>query len=356
MNRADSPLPSNSPDRAGHLFRANDALDNERQWLAHLNRYLALFDLEPLTLAPARKWRGLRREKVSRFLRLRARTPRRVETGPLVTVIMPAFNAEATLDFAARSVLNQTWRPLELILIDDASTDATPRIAERLARKDSRVRLLRNAVNVGPYVARNRAIQIAHGEFITGQDADEWAHPERIERQTAFMLADPNIKASHDMMLRMKKNGRIPPYGQKDPAADSRILQRAWAGVFYERQFLNERLGYFDSLRFGADGELLARARRLLGENFRVNRALGILSLDDPASLSRHPVHGVSRKTGLSPVRLEYRNAYRAWHETLSPEDARLPFPHYPRRFPAPGAMLVPQEDIRQVMEDSHRT
>lgn len=347
------PAATSSSDRAGHLFRANDALKDEAEWLAHLNCYVALFDLETLDLAPAKQWRGFRPRKIPRFLRLRARTPRRIETGPLVTVIMPFWNAASTLEFAVRSVLNQSWRPLELILIDDASDDASPQIAKRLAREDSRMHLLRNSVNVGPYVSRNRALQIARGEFITGQDADEWAHPERIERQTAFMLADRSLKASHDMMLRMKQNGRVALFGQKDAATDDRILQKAWAGCFYERQFMNESLGYFDSLRFGADGEFLARARRLLGDGFAVNRRLGILSLDDPQSLSRDPVHGISRETGLSPVRLEYRDAYRAWHATLSPHagDMCLPFPHHPRRFPAPEAIVVPLEKVRAVIQ-----
>jgi len=350
VSRVNAPHPS---DRAGHLFRANAAVKDETEWLAHLNRYVALFDLEPLELAPERKWRGLRRLKRPRFLRLRARTPRRIETGPLVTVILPFYNAAASLEFAVRSVLNQSWRPLELILIDDASTDPSLQIAERLAREDSRIRLLRNSINAGPYVSRNRALHLACGEFVTGQDADEWAHPERLERQIGFMLADRRLKASHDMMLRMKKNGRIARFGQIDPATDDRVLHKAWAGCCYERVFLKEKLGFFDSLRFGADGEFLARARHLLGNGFAVNRRLGILSLDDPSSLSRDPVHGISRETGLSPVRLEYRNAYRAWHATLSPGDAdtRLPFPHDPRRFPAPQAMIVPAAVIQRSLK-----
>lgn len=327
------PPPLSPGDRAGHLLRANAALADEAAWLGHLNRYLALDGLEPLRLAEG---------TAPRLLRVNARTPRSIESGPLVSVVMPAWNAAETLEWAANSVLNQTWRPVELLIIDDASDDVTPGIAADLARRDGRVRVLRLPVNAGPYVAKNLALGVARGEFIMGQDADEWAHPERIERRMATMQANPRLRGVHDRMLRVRKDGRVAQFGQRGGGDDSRMLRVSFSGACFERRFFVERLGHFDTVLFGADAELLDRAERLLGGDYAGQWLPGVLSMDDPRTLSRHPEHGISRKTGLSPVRLAYRDAYRAWHATPGPESTPLPFPHEPRLFPAPDVMLVP--------------
>jgi glycosyltransferase involved in cell wall biosynthesis len=91
---------------------------------------------------------------------------------PLVSVIIAAFNAAAHIEETCRSALSQTHTALEVIVVDDGSTDDTAAIVERIARTDPRVRLFRQ-VNRGVAAARNAAIAEAKGEFIAPLDADD---------------------------------------------------------------------------------------------------------------------------------------------------------------------------------------
>ena len=104
----------------------------------------------------------------------------------LTTVVIPALNAAATLDETLDSVRAQTHRALEIIVVDDGSTDATPQIARRHAQDDARVHLLQQA-NAGVAAARNAAIAAGQGEFIAPIDADDLWHPRKIEKQIAAM-------------------------------------------------------------------------------------------------------------------------------------------------------------------------
>jgi glycosyltransferase involved in cell wall biosynthesis len=127
-------------------------------------------------------WRGgLRDEQTVESLR----------PHPLVSVIVPAFNAEATLLETLRSVAAQTHRHLEILIVDDGSTDSTPAIAERFCAEDSRARLLRKE-NGGVASARNAGIIAAQGHWVAPVDADDLWHPEKIEKQVAAALSAPD--------------------------------------------------------------------------------------------------------------------------------------------------------------------
>ena len=94
------------------------------------------------------------------------------------------------MELAASSILEQSWKPIELIIVDDCSTDDTWSIAKRVAHLDPRVRVRRNSVNVGPYVCKNLALSMVKGAYITCHDADDWAHPQRLEKQLDAMRAN----------------------------------------------------------------------------------------------------------------------------------------------------------------------
>ncbi|WP_425956296.1 glycosyltransferase family 2 protein [Xylanimonas sp. McL0601] len=102
---------------------------------------------------------------------------------PLVTVVMPAFNGERTLRESAASVLDQTFTSLELIIVDDGSTDTTATVVEDLAVRDARVRLVRQPRSAGPAAARNAGIGVARGRYLAFCDADDLWLPTKLERQ-----------------------------------------------------------------------------------------------------------------------------------------------------------------------------
>ena len=107
----------------------------------------------------------------------------------LVSVLMSVYNGAPTLEKAAASVLAQTYRNLELILCDDASTDDTWRIMQRIAAQDARVTVFQNKTNRGLGASLNGCLSRAGGEYIARQDADDVSDPDRIERTTDFLLS-----------------------------------------------------------------------------------------------------------------------------------------------------------------------
>lgn len=106
---------------------------------------------------------------------------------PLVSVIVPAWNAEQFLACAISSALAQTMADLELLVVDDASTDGTAAIAAAAAAADPRVRLLRAPQNAGPSAARNRALDHAQGRYVAVLDADDRFAPVRLQSMVGFM-------------------------------------------------------------------------------------------------------------------------------------------------------------------------
>lgn len=111
-----------------------------------------------------------------------------VTTGPLVSVIIPAYNAATFLPRTLESVLKQTYTNLEVLVIDDGSTDETCEIVQQFVQRDRRVCLLRQA-NAGVAAARNLGIQQAKGEFIAPIDADDLWYPDNIAAQVQCAIA-----------------------------------------------------------------------------------------------------------------------------------------------------------------------
>ena len=103
-----------------------------------------------------------------------------------VSVVIPAYNASRSIERAVGSVQAQTEQSIEIIVVDDCSSDATPDIIQAIAARDLRVRLVRLAVNAGPSVARNRGIAEARGRWFAILDADDAYKPERLLQLTRF--------------------------------------------------------------------------------------------------------------------------------------------------------------------------
>jgi hypothetical protein len=110
---------------------------------------------------------------------------------PLISVVIPVFNAERYLDFSIRSMQAQTFADWEMIVIDDGSTDMSGAVAEDCARKDPRIRVF-HKMNTGIAEARNAGWQTANGQYIAWQDADDLSYPDRLGRQLEFLLKNPS--------------------------------------------------------------------------------------------------------------------------------------------------------------------
>jgi glycosyltransferase involved in cell wall biosynthesis len=133
-----------------------------------------------------------------------------------VTAIVPAYNAEATLDETLRSVRAQTYRALEILVVDDGSRDGTPAIALAHAAADPRVRLIRQD-NAGVAAARNRGIEEARGTLIAPVDADDLWAPAKIERQVAALRrGGPRVALVYTWSALIDRESRIVGFGSRE--------------------------------------------------------------------------------------------------------------------------------------------
>ena len=106
----------------------------------------------------------------------------------LVSVVMPAYNAEKFIDAAIESVISQTYQNWELLVINDCSRDDTDKIVEKYCYQDSRIKFFSNEENSGPAMSRNNAINRANGRFIAFLDSDDIWSPEKLDKQVGAMI------------------------------------------------------------------------------------------------------------------------------------------------------------------------
>ena len=143
---------------------------------------------------------------------------------PLVSVVVPAYNAQATLDETLQSVREQTHRALEIVVVDDGSTDGTRALAERHAAADPRVIVLHQA-NAGVAAARNAGWQRARSEFIAFVDADDLWAPAKIERQLAVLQsADARVGLVYRWHSKIDAAGRV-ALRQESPLHQGDVLE-----------------------------------------------------------------------------------------------------------------------------------
>lgn len=112
---------------------------------------------------------------------------------PLVSVLMPAYNAAEFIDDSIVSIRKQSYQNWELIIIDDGSTDETLAIALSHAREDPRISVHANNKNMGISKNRNRLIESARGKYIAWQDADDYSYSERLQLQVNFLKNHPAV-------------------------------------------------------------------------------------------------------------------------------------------------------------------
>jgi hypothetical protein len=227
-----------------------------------------------------------------------------------VAVIVTAYQAEAHLERAARAVLDQSHAELELILVDDCSTDGTAALCARLAKSDPRVRALRTPRNLGTYAAKNHGIRDAltrRPSYVALCDADDVWLRDHLMVHLEAMAADPDAVCTTSKWLRVLEDGRIEcgPMG--------RYIETCPHSTFFKRGVF-KKAGLFDAVRFGADTEFLNRLALHFGPK-------AISALEDVLTLGRRRDASLtSAGSGAfaggdgSPARRAYWEAWNAWH------------------------------------------
>ncbi|MBA3988642.1 MAG: hypothetical protein C0463_05895 [Idiomarina sp.] len=258
---------------------------------------------------------------------------------PLVSVIIPCHNSAQTLTTALRSLLAQTWPNLEVIVVDDASSDAKQPVSASLVRefelKDIPLKVERLVYNQGAYAARNAGLALARGEFITTHDADDWSHPQKIAHQVQALLADSKRAASISYWVRADDNLQFsywrPQSSWLHPNMSSLMMRRS---VF-------DALGYWDRVSVSGDTEYFYRIQAQFGP-----RAIVEVQPNTPLAVGRHSLDSLTQisdthiRTQFAGLRYDYIQAARAWHAAAT--SLHMPAEPVQRPFIAPGAMLRP--------------
>ena len=292
------------------LSMANNAHEQARpgkgspqQVLQHLNGIFTHHGVEPVGLKNPGD--GLSLDNLAT-----AAAPRSVE-GPLVTVIVPAYNAADTIVTALESLARQTWDNLEVIVVDDASPDATAERAEVFAKDDSRFRVLRQETNAGAYAARNRALAEARGKYVTILDADDWAHPRRIELH-ARDLEDSDRIYNMSRWIRTTSDLFFPGSWKSWGFSFAFVN---FGSLFFRRDIVDV-VGTWGQARVSADREFLRRVERYakIGRN-QVHVAGGCpLTFGRVLGTSLTRASATQMNTMYHGVRREYHEATDYWH------------------------------------------
>lgn len=122
------------------------------------------------------------------------------KNSPKISVLMSCYNEEKYIGEAIESILDQTFKDFEIIIIDDCSTDSTRNIIRKYRGKDERIVFFKNDENRGIFWSLNKGLKEARGKYIVKMDADDWSYPNRIELQYKFMEENPDVVVSGGTM------------------------------------------------------------------------------------------------------------------------------------------------------------
>ncbi|MBK7954993.1 MAG: glycosyltransferase family 2 protein [Candidatus Accumulibacter sp.] len=322
-----------------HLAYANSWLDGaDLRRLTWINRALLEGCLAALELKDSGRPLSLDNIMASDLCQLD------VAVDPKVSVIVPLYNDRATVITALDSVLRQTWHNIEVLVVDDGSSDGSFELARAIADEDERVVLLRHATNCGAYAARNTGLARATGEFVTSHDADDWSHPQKLALQVKALLEAPDCQASVSCSVRC--SSRL-VFSQWRP-------QATWvhcnASSLMFRRHLVGSLGYWDTVSVGADAEFYYRILRVCGA-----RAIKEVLPGIPLAFTRRRPDSLTQQSGTHlrslyyGLRREYQESADDWHRQIQREGL-TPLSAMPvgRPFPVPAVMLrkLPDEMV----------
>lgn len=186
---------------------------------------------------------------------------------PLVSVLLSVYNGQDYLSQALDSLLGQSLKGLELLVVDDGSTDGTWPLLQDYARRDQRLSLLRNPANLGLTPSLNRGLRECRGRYLARQDVDDLSEPNRLEAQAAFLERNPGVVLVGSDIRVVDQDGR--PTGEIGfrPRSDAGIhrymlLNNAFfhSTVMLRRQALGDHgLAYDEHLAFAQDFDLWSR-------------------------------------------------------------------------------------------------
>ena len=232
----------------------------------------------------------------------------------MISVIMPVRNGGETLGKAIESILVQTFQKIELIIIDDCSTDNSFEIMSAYAQSNPNIRVVKNETNLGLSKNLNRALEMASFELVSRMDQDDEAFPERLARQHQYLIENPNVAAVGGQVLLVGKRMEFdfPLHYEVDPTlAQTKLLKYSVLShptVMYRKSVILKLGGYRAFFKNAEDYDLWLRL---------VRNGYGIGNVSEAVLRYRLSVKGMT----ISNRWVQYIYHRLAQHSHYHPED-----------------------------------
>jgi glycosyltransferase involved in cell wall biosynthesis len=191
-----------------------------------------------------------------------------------VSVIIPAFNAAETLAEAVASAVNGSYQHLEILIVDDGSTDDTSKVAAKIADSDPRIQFFRNPQNYGVSKSRNLMIDRATGEYVAFLDSDDTWEPNKLEFCLQMLAENPEVKAVAHALRYLDKHGKKLSYIATYPTTKAQMQaikvtgESPWvfpSSVVVDRTILVKEGGFAEDWLVGEDTELFTKIAQKYG-------------------------------------------------------------------------------------------
>lgn len=314
------------------LLFLNNITDNHQEKLALFNDYLTSFQLTTLN--------NIKKFTLKHF---NFDVENKINHDKKVSILVTTYNSSATIEFCLKSLLSQSWQNLQIIVIDDNSSDETVNIVKSI--KDDRLMIISLPKNTGTFVAKSIGAIYATGEFLTCQDSDDFAHPDKIKEQVLPLINDPALIATNSYWLRVDDKGDF-YVRQHYP-----FLRQNPASPLFRREKVQNDIGLWHLVRTGADSEFFERLKLVYGH-------AGILSIRKPLTFASHREDSLmnNNEYGMSNAssaedRLDYWENWRLWHLKYK-KDSAIYMPPITQQLmwpviPTPEKLVVVGEDVR---------
>lgn len=183
---------------------------------------------------------------------------------PVVSVIIATRNNGDTIELSIRSIQMQSLPNIEIVVIDDASSDDTRLIVKRIQKSDPRVRYFANHEQRGIGRSRNRGLGLATGTYVTFQDGDDVSHPLRMQKQLAPLLKSDHAKVTYCNYARITSTG-------KRLAVNDVRIRRCVISMMFRRKEMIETVGFFTGESISEDSDYSERISLAFGKDSAVN-------------------------------------------------------------------------------------
>lgn len=233
-----------------------------------------------------------------------------------VSILIAVYNAEKYLRQCLDSLVGQTHRDIEIICVDDASTDASWQILQEYARKDERIRMMRQPVNKGQAEARNEGLKVASGDYVTMVDSDDWLAADAMEQACQVAMADEeNDCVLLDVCHYDDVSGKSWTYDYRTSESsftgeEAFRLSLDWSihGLYMVRRAIHQACPYDTSCRLYSDDNT---TRLHFLRSRRVSRCKGVYY---------YRKHEASMTHAISPLRFQYLRANLSMKQTMLAE------------------------------------